>query len=155
MRRIRRRVWFVAACRLASWRSVALTGRSGAISLRFLMSKRYPDGSEWRVTPETMIGRCRLTSYASVWIWAGSMIVTEPFPRTSRMPFGLTSAAVSSSMPRPSRAGDWATRARRRPNRLRCSKCWSMSTPGSRPSPALIWVILCFGVAPLVPKATM
>ena len=30
-----------------------------------------------------------------------------------------------------------------------------MSTPGSSPSPALIWVIRCFGVAPLVPNATM
>ena len=30
-----------------------------------------------------------------------------------------------------------------------------MITPGSRPRPALIWVIRCLGVAPLVPKATM
>ena len=55
----------------------------------------------------------------------------------------------------PSRAGDWATSASRRPIRFRCSKCWSMITPGSRPRPALIWVMRCFGVAPLVPKATM
>ena len=39
--------------------------------------------------------------------------------------------------------------------RFRCSKCWSMMTPGSRPSPALICVIRCLGVVPLVPKATM
>ena len=30
-----------------------------------------------------------------------------------------------------------------------------MSTPGSRPRPALIWVIRCLGVAPPVPNATM
>src|SRR5574338_331938 len=30
-----------------------------------------------------------------------------------------------------------------------------MMTPGSSPSPALIWVMRCLGVAPLVPKATM
>ena len=66
-------------------------------------------------------------------MWAGSRIVTDPLPSTSRMPFGLTSAAVSSSMPMPSSAGDWATSASSRPNRLRCSKCWSMSTPGQQP----------------------
>ncbi len=102
-----------------------------------------------------MIGRCRFTSYASVWMCAGSSIVTDPLPSTSRMPFGLTSAAVSSSIPIPSSAGDCATRASSRPNRLRCSKCWSMSTPGRSPRPALICVMRCFGVAPLVPKATM
>ena len=51
------------------------------------------------------------------------------------MPFGLTSAAVSSSIPMPSSAGDCATSARSRPNRLRCSKCWSMSTPGQQSEP--------------------
>jgi hypothetical protein len=82
-------------------------------------------------------------------------MVTAPLPSTSSTPLGVTSAAVSSSMPMPSSAGDCATRASRRPIRLRCSKCWSTSAPGSSPRPALIWVMRCFGVAPLVPKATM
>ena len=30
-----------------------------------------------------------------------------------------------------------------------------MITAGSRPRPALIWVIRCLGVVPLVPNATM
>ena len=82
-------------------------------------------------------------------------MVTDPLPSTSITPDGLTSAAVSSSTPMPSRAGDCATSASSRPIRFRCSKCWSMITPGSRPRPALIWVMRCFGVVPLVPNATM
>ena len=82
-------------------------------------------------------------------------MVTDPLPSTSITPDGLTRAAVSSSMPMPSSAGDWATSASSRPMRFRCSKCWSMITPGSSPRPALICVIRCLGVVPLVPKATM
>ena len=43
----------------------------------------------------------------------------------------------------------------RRPSRFRCWKCWSTITPGSIPSPAEIWAIRCFGVAPDAPNAIM
>ena len=68
---------------------------------------------------------------------------------------GPTTPAVSSSTPRPSRLGFWAMRLSSRPSRLRCWKCWSTMTPGRTPSPAAIWAIRCFGVAPDAPKAIM
>ena len=42
-----------------------------------------------------------------------------------------------------------------RPSRFRCWKCWSTMTPGSTPSPAAIWAMRCFGVAPDAPNAIM
>ena len=60
---------------------------------------------------------------AEMFSFAGSRMVTDPLPMTSITPAGLTSAAVSSSMPMPSSAGDWATSASSRPIRFRCSKC--------------------------------
>ena len=59
---------------------------------------------------------------------APSTIVTAPRPMTSSVWSGNTIAAVSSSRPSPSSDGDWATTASRRPSRVRCSKCWSMTT---------------------------
>ncbi len=67
----------------------------------------------------------------------------------------MITAAVSSSMPMPSRLGDWATHMSSRPYRLRWVKCWSMTQPSTRPSPEASWVIRCLGVAPPLPNATM
>ena len=78
-----------------------------------------------------------------------------PRPMTSMIPSGPTTPAVSSSTPRPSSDGFWAIRLSSRPRRFRCWKCWSTITPGSIPSPAAIWAIRCFGVAPEAPNAIM
>ena len=55
----------------------------------------------------------------------------------------------------PSSDGDCATTASSRPSRVRCSKCWSMTTSLSRPRPADICAMRCFGVAPEAPNAIM
>ena len=55
--------------------------------------------------------------------------MTAPRPTTSSRVPSRTTAAVSSSIPMPSSDGDWATSDSSRPYRLRCSKCWSITTP--------------------------
>ncbi len=55
----------------------------------------------------------------------------------------------------PSNDGDWATRDISRPYRLRCSKCWSTTTPLISPNPTESWLIRCFGVEPPEPNAIM
>ena len=74
---------------------------------------------------------------------------------TSRVWSAKMTAEVSSSRPRPIRDGDWATTDSKRPNRVRCSKCWSTTTFARMPRPAEICAILCLGEAPEAPKAIM
>ena len=100
-------------------------------------------------------GRWPRFSQASVSERAPSTTVIEPRPMTSITPSGPHTPAVSSSTPRPSSDGFWAINESSRPSRLRCWKCWSTMTPGSRPRPAAICAIRTLGVAPDAPNAIM
>ena len=130
-------------------------GSATGSSARCSRSNPNPLGSEWSVAPETIIGRYPFVWNASVTTFAPSTMVTAPRPMTSRVWSGWMIAAVSSSRPSPISDGDCATAASRRPSRVRCSKCWSMTTPRTIPRPADICAIRCFGVAPDAPNAIM
>ena len=120
----------------------------GRASVRSTRSNWLPAGSTCSTAPETSSGAVRWAAYALATRCCPSTTVTAPRPTTSSRAPSTITAAVSSSIPTPSRAGDWATRESSRPYRLRCSKCWSTIAPRSSPRPADSWLIRCRGRRP-------
>ena len=76
----------------------------------------------------------------------------SPSRRPCRRPPSCGRHRRSRWCPRPGRCpssdGDCAITASSRPNRPRCSKCWSTTTPSRTPSPAASCAMRCLGVSP-------